>query len=149
MKIRNIFFIIFATLLSLILVLFQGNNKKDAIPVVAYRVYLEGKDIGLIESREKLEEYINIQQEKLKEKYKVDKIYIPNNIDIVKDVTYSQNISSVEEIYKVINNISPFTIKGYQITIDKTNSNVYENDDNVSLDEEKIIHLVMSYYIIT
>lgn len=141
MKIRNIVFIIFATLLSLILVLFQGNNKKDAIPVVAYRVYLEGKDIGLIESREKLEEYINIQQEKLKEKYKVDKIYIPNNIDIVKDVTYSQNISSVEEIYKVINNISPFTIKGYQITIDKTNSNVYENDDNVSLDEEKIIHL--------
>lgn len=142
MKGRNIIAIIVAILFSSMIVISQ--NKKEIVnePILAYRVYLEGKDIGLIESQDKLEEYINTQQEALKEKYNVDKIHIPNNIDIVKDITYDENIISVEEIYHKINNISPFTIEGYRITIDKTNSSIYENDDNTSDDnEEKIIHL--------
>lgn len=141
MKLKNIIFTIVAILISLVVVIFEGKEDKDKSPIIAYRVYLEGKDIGLIESRTKLDDYINIQQEKLKEKYNVDKIYIPNNIDIVKDVTYEENISSVESIYNKINNISPFTIKGYEITIDRTNSSIYVNDDNVSDDREKIIKL--------
>ena len=141
MKIKNIITIIIAIFLSALIVIYQNNQEKNNEPVVLYRVYLDGEDIGLIESREKLEDYINVQQEKLKQKYNVSQIHIPNNINIVKDITYDEDVSSVEVIYNKINNISPFTIEGYQITIDKTNSSIYANDDNVLEDEEKIIHL--------
>lgn len=141
MKLKNIILIIIAVFLSLAIVLYQHNKEENQNPVVAYRVYLEGEDIGLIESEEKLLDYINQQQEKLKEKYGVDEIHVPNDIDIVKDITYTGNISSIEEIYNKINSIAPFTIEGYQITIDKTNSSIYVNDDNVADDGEKIIKL--------
>ena len=142
MKMKNIVFTIVAIIVSLVIVIFQNQNEKNDNPIIAYRVYLEGKDIGLIKSKEELENYIDNKQESLKEKYKVDKIHIPNNINIVKDITYDENISSIETIYNKINNISPFTIEGYQITIDKTNSSSYVNDDNVEDEnEEKIIKL--------
>ncbi|MBQ6817521.1 MAG: G5 domain-containing protein, partial [Bacilli bacterium] len=142
MKGKNIFLIIIAIIVSLAMVIYQGQSKKNNEPIIAYRVYLEGKDIGLIKSKDELDEYINKKQESLKNKYNVDKIHIPNNINIVKDVTYDDNIVSVDNIYNKINNISPFTIEGYQITIDKTNSSSYVNDDNVEDEnEEKIIKL--------
>lgn len=142
MKFKNTGFIIFAIILSFIIVIFQNSEQKSNEPILAYRVYLEGEDIGLIRSRDELEEYIDNQQEALKEKYNVDKIHIPNNINIVKDITYDSNLLSVQSIYNKINNISPFTIEGYQITIDKTNSSSYVNDDNVEDEnEEKIINL--------
>ena len=142
MKGKNIVFAIVATVISLFIVIFQNHSEGKNNPIVAYRVYLEGKDIGLIKSKDELEEYIDNKQEALKEKYKVDKIHIPNNINIVKDVTYDDNLLSIETIYDKINNISPFTIEGYEITIDKTNSSSYVNDDNVEDEnEQKIIKL--------
>lgn len=142
MKGKNIVLIILAIILSLLFVFFDGKNLKKNEPIVAYRVYLEGKDIGLIRSRDELEKFIDMKQESLKQKYNVSQIHIPNNINIVKDVTYEDNILSVESIYNKINNISPFTIEGYQIVIDKTNSSSYVNDENVEDEnEEKIINL--------
>ena len=40
-----------------------------------------------------------------------------------------------------MNTISPFTIKGYQITIDRTNSTQYKNDDNEEDTKPKIIKI--------
>ena len=143
MKGKNIIILIFVCLLSgLIVNVVKTTNKNNAhIPVTGYRVYLEGKSIGFIESKDELNEYINIQQEKLKERYHVDQIYVPNNIDIVKELTYEDNIDSVSNIYNMINTISPFTIKGYQVTIDRTKSTQYKNDDNDSDNKPKIIKL--------
>ena len=64
-------------------VIVKNENKKYNEPITGYRVYLEGKPIGLIKSNDELNKYINIQQEKLKQKYHVDTIYIPNDINIV------------------------------------------------------------------
>ena len=139
MKGKNILFTIVAVIISFIIIIFQNQSENNDNPIIAYRVYLEGKDIGLIRSREELENYIDNKQEALKEKYKVDKIHIPNNINIIKDITYDDNILPVETVYNKINNISPFTIEGYQITIDKTNSSSYVNDDNVEDENEKKI----------
>ena len=140
MKIKNIIIIIIVAVLSWFLVNFvKSTNEYARIPITGYRVYLEGKTIGFIESKDELNEYINKQQEKLKEKYHVEQIYVPNNIDIVKELTYENNISSVESIYNMINTISPFTIKGYEITIDRTNSTEYKNDDNNNDNKPKII----------
>lgn len=140
MKIGSIFAIIFASIVSFVGVSYTNNQTENNIPIEGYRVYLDGKTIGLIESKDELENYIDTQQQKLKEKYHVDKIYIPNEIDIVKEITYDEKIDSISSIYNKINQISPFTIRGYQITIDKTNSTEYGNDDNeVDENKEKII----------
>ena len=84
MKGKNIIWLLIAGILSGLLVTMvkdYGTDNKH-IPQDGYRVYLEGKSIGLIKSKDELNEYINVQQEKLKEKYHVDTIYIPNDIDI-------------------------------------------------------------------
>ena len=92
-------------------------------PRTLYRVYLKGKSIGLIESKTELENYIDKKQNQIKEKFDVDKVYLPQDLDIVKETTFDNNISSVEKIYKKIENISPFTIRGYEITITGVDQN--------------------------
>lgn len=143
MKGKNIIILLIVLIISGILTsIVKANNNVAHIPIEGYRVYLEGKSIGLIKSKDELNSYINKQQEKLKEKYHVDQVYVPNNIDIVKELTYENHMDSIEKIYNMINTISPFTIKGYQITIDKTNSTSYQNDENEgNHDKEKIIQL--------
>ena len=54
-------------------------------PKQVYRVYLKGKTIGYIKSKKELENYINNEQEKLKKRYKVDAVYIPEDVNI-KDI---------------------------------------------------------------
>ena len=143
MKGKNIIWLIIAFIISGLLVTIGKNSIEEShIPIEGYKVYLEGKSIGFIKSKTELEDYINVQQQKVKDQYHVDTVYIPNDINIVKELTYDNRISGVEYIYNKINSISPFTIKGYQVTIDKTNSTSYENDDNVKDDDEnKIIKL--------
>lgn len=82
-----------------------------------YRIYLKGKSLGLIESKEELENYIDQEQQELKKRYHVKKVYAPTDLDIVKETTYEQKVKSVEEIYEEIKDTSPFTISGYVIKV--------------------------------
>ena len=111
-KISNILLIVIVGLSLPMLTAF--SNPK---PKTLYRVYLKGESIGLIESKSALEDYIDKRQNQIKEKFNVDKVYLPEDLDIVKEVTFDDNVSSIKSIYKKIENISPFTIKGYEITI--------------------------------
>ena len=86
-------------------------------PQNVYRVYLKGKSLGLIESKEDLEKYINKKQSEIKKKYNVDKVYPPKDLDIVKERTFSKKLNTIEEIYNEIKDESPFTISGYIIKI--------------------------------
>lgn len=120
---KLLFYILLCTILSFGIVTISSvhvnNNPKEV-----YRVYLKGKSLGLIKSKEDLENYIDKKQEKIKTKYNVKKVYIPEDLDIEKEITYYEKILSVENIYKKIENISPFTIDGYATTIEgltKTN----------------------------
>ena len=96
---------------------FLCGYKEVKVPKLVYKVYLEGEEIGIINSKEELESYINQEQDEIKDKYGVDKVYLPNNLDIEKETTYSDDISSVPEIYEKIKDIAPFTINGYEIKI--------------------------------
>ena len=129
MKIKDILVVFFALVVSFALVYVTNRPVSSKDPTPCYRVYLEGKSIGLITSKDELNNYINKQQKMLKEQYKVDMVYIPNDIDVVKDITYDNNFSTIEEIYDMINNQSPFTIKGYRVKIDQTNNNNYRGDE--------------------
>ncbi len=105
------------TIMVISILFTAGFSKMLKSPKEVYRVYLKGESIGLIKSKEKLEKYIDTKEAEIKEKYKVKKVYAPTDLDIVKEVTYYDNVSSVKKIYNKIKDISPFTINGYKITI--------------------------------
>lgn len=111
--------VIILTILALLLsggVLFIGQ-KSIASPMKVYRVYLDGKELGNVRSKEKLEEYIDKSQEELKEKYNVEQVFSPKNISIKEDRSFFAKLDEVEDIYKKIEESSAFTIEGYEIKI--------------------------------
>lgn len=112
---RKTFHIFLIIVISFSLFLSLGFSNKQ--PQTLYRVYLKGESLGLIKSKTDLEDYIDKQQNQIKKKYKVDKVYVPDELDVVKEITYDNNILSTEEVYEKIKDISPFTISGYAIKI--------------------------------
>lgn len=102
---------------------FKSNFKGE--PGVVYTVYLDGKSIGAIASKESFQEYINTKEEELKKKYDVNTVYTPEGVEIKKNFTYNYSVTSDEQIYNLIISNKKFTIKGYEITID----NPDETDD--------------------
>ena len=111
--------VIVSILISLVIVLLIGFRDSNNNPDEVYKVYIDGKFIGAIKSKTALEEYINREQKSLKKEYNVDKVYIPNGIDIEKAITYDGKILSERKIYKKIKAKKSFTIKGYVVTISK------------------------------
>ena len=100
-------------------------KKQTGVPKEVYRVYIEGKSLGLIKSKDALEKYIDKEQKSIKEKYGVKKVYAPDELDIEKELTYDEKIYSTKQIYEKIKDISPFTIDGFTMKIKgltKTNS---------------------------
>jgi murein DD-endopeptidase MepM/ murein hydrolase activator NlpD len=107
------------------------------VPKSLFKVYLNGKSIGIIESKEKLENYINEEQKDLKEKYNVDTVYAPNGLYIVPYTTYNENIVDEKYIYDVIKKTENFTIKGYEITITRDDTEDSKgNDTDINSKEE-------------
>lgn len=86
-------------------------------PKEVYKVYLDGKVIGNINDKKELEDYINDEQKDLKEKYDVNKVYIPSGVNIQKCTTYEKEILTAKQIHNLIKEEKPFTVKGYKITI--------------------------------
>lgn len=119
-----------------------GLNLTQKNPKQLYHVYLEGKSIGIIESKEELENYIDERQEQLKIKFSVSKVYAPKGLDIVKELTYNEKISTVEEIYQKIEQIkgtSSFTIDGYTIKIEGIEK---ELEDGIVEGKDQIIYVL-------
>ena len=93
-----------------------------------YQVYLGGEKIGLIKSENALYELIDQEQQEIKEKYKVDKVYSPQGLEVNKVSTYKDNVMDVKDIYEEIKDLDPFTIEGYEVTIkyeDGTKRKIY------------------------
>ena len=111
------------TIISLIIFLLAFNYKVIANPNVFYQVYLDGKTIGVIQSKEELDKYIDKKNKEYKKTFGVKKIYAPNGLQIKKIETYKGKTSKVSDIYKKISKTDPFTIKGYQFIIKPKNEN--------------------------
>lgn len=133
---KNILFIIIAVLISSSIFLFE--YKKETTPVELYRIYLKGKTIGYIENKDLLEDYIDSEQYELKEKYNVDKVYLPNELDIVKEITYGEKVTSEKDIYEEIKDTSPFTINGYTITIKGLEKKSEDSEETIIQPDKKI-----------
>ena len=88
------------------------NNNNDLLALdtikrnqagLVYRVYLGGKSLGIIESGDELEQYIDNEQAAIKDKYHVEKVYAPNDLDIVKEYTYDEKLES--EIISIMDKV--------------------------------------------
>ena len=126
--------VIISLLISFVIVILLGLNNSKTNPNEVYKVYIDGKFIGAIKSKRALEEYINNEQSNLKKEYAVDKVYIPNGIDVEKAITYKGKILSEKTIYKKIKAKKSFTIKGYVVTISKEK----EKDKKIYLLDKKL-----------
>lgn len=112
---KNIKLVISILLFSLIFV--TGFTDIKTEPQTVYRVYLKGESLGIIKSKKSLEEYIDKKQEEIKKKYNVSKVYVPAELDIEKEITFSNELKTNKQIYDEIKDISPFTIDGYTVKI--------------------------------
>ena len=140
---KNTIFIVLALILSSF-VFFLVDTKTEE-PKEVYRVYLEGETIGFIHSKEKLEKYIDNEQKELKDKYKVNKVYTPNSLDIIKEISFTEKISTEEEIYEKIKDIAPFTIKGYAFFI--KGEEIVSDNDKIQQPDQKIYVLDKQIFI--
>ena len=122
-KLMGILVTIFLSVFALI-PLFETKIDANALPQKLYQVYLDGKSIGIIKSKDALEKYINDEQNELKEKYNVNTVYLPQDLYIEEYVGYTDDIVSEKKIYEEIKDEKPFTIRGYVITIDKGDNKV-------------------------
>ena len=131
---KNKYIWIFLALILSGSVFFMGYAKYSN-PEELYHVYLSGKTIGYVSSKEELDSYIDKQEEQIKVKYNVDRVYAPKNLNVVKETTYNKKVSSVETIYKNIKKVAPFTVSGFTITIkgieDTDDEGKYKTDDVV------------------
>lgn len=131
--------------IGLLVALSFYQEKSYSLPNSIYQVYLDGEKIGMIDSQEELYKLINKEQSEIKNKYKVDQVYPPKGFQIIKETTYNEEISKVEDVYNSIKDAKEFTIKGYTITIKNTTKDaeptyVYVLDDNIFKEAvEKIV----------
>ncbi len=121
----NLGVIAFAIFLSVFVLVLTFTTSSASEPVAVYTVYLDGKSIGSVSSKESFNDYVNSKEEELKKKYNVDTVYSPKGVEIKKNITYYPSINSDVEIYNKIISNKKFTVHGYQITIVST-----DDEDN-------------------
>lgn len=142
----------FALIISFGIITFYHIYRVEGMePKEVYRVYLDGKVIGNIKSKKAYEEYINKEQEEIKKKYGVTKVYAPSGVDIQKAITYNNKILSIKKIDSIIRSKKPFTIKSYKVTIKKQNDDgtvqepIYINVLSKEMFENSINNIVESF----
>ena len=136
----SIITVVIISILSIFLLGFKLTINKT--PSEVYAIYLEGKKIGVVKSKEEFDEYINVQEEKLKIQYGVDKIYTPKGVEIKKIVTYDNKYNTNEEIYNILVKQQNFTIKGIIIEIEKEASNDNQEDEEEKKTETITINVI-------
>ena len=112
-------------------VIFLGfkNLEQKKMPIEAYIVYLDGKKIGTVESKNEFDEYINSKEDAIRNTYKVDTVYAPKGVEIKKTTTYDDIINTNDQVYNIITNEKKFSIKGNIITIKSSE----EGKENVTI----------------
>ena len=70
----NMGLVVFTIFVSLAVILLSFSTFKPNEPMTVYTVYLDGKSIGSIASKDTFNEYVNSKEEELKKKYDVDTV---------------------------------------------------------------------------
>ena len=114
---KKVFLLIIMVICTSLFLIFNHSIDDSLNVKTYYNVYFNGDNIGVVKSEDELLSYIEKQQDVIKKQYNTEKIYTPNEISIQKVVGYNEHVDNVNNIYNTINQLSNFTIDGYQITI--------------------------------
>ncbi len=109
---------------SLVFILGLDRKNYNEYPVTVYQVYLNGQAIGIINNENDLYNLIDKEQQNLKNEYKVDKIYAPIGLETTRVKTYESEVDEVKTVYDKIKDVEPFTVKGYEITISRSEDEI-------------------------
>lgn len=118
-KIKKNIPIVISIILAIAIIIVSGITPQENKINEVYNVYLDGKLLGTIKSKNSLEKYIDNEQKELKEEFNVKKVYKPNGLDIEKTITKDPKLLTEKQIYNKIKEKTSFTIKGYVVTIKK------------------------------
>ena len=125
---------------------------RNRIPNEMYAIYLEGKKIGTVKSKDEFNQYINKQEERLKEQYQVEEIHTPKGVEIKKLITYSNKTNSNKEIYDMLVASENFTIKGVVVEIEKASTEENSKNETITLNllskeifDESIIDIIKAF----
>lgn len=132
-KIRTCLFII---LLSLIVLLLCFGHKNVRQPNTYYQVYLDNELIGLIESKEELQDYINNQADTIRKNIKEYSLKL-DAIDTFKKYETNINIENytlVDKVNYLITNKSNYNLSD----IDLDNLNFYKEEQLYNLTTDEI-----------
>lgn len=128
---------LFIVILGSFVFLLSFNTKKNKEPNYLYQVYLDDQVLGIINSKRELEEYIDKQGTVIKEKYNVDSVYAPEGLNIRKIITYKNDVDDVADVYAKLASLKPFTINGFQFTINREK----KNSDGKLEETEEVIYV--------
>lgn len=121
---KKVLSIIIVIILTVLIAFLSLGFKNESIPNTFYQVYLNDEIIGVIKSKQELNDYIDKQNEKYKKQFGVKTVYAPSGLITKKIETYNDEITSIKDIYKIISEKEPFTISGYQFNIKNEDKNL-------------------------
>lgn len=137
-KFKTILFSILGITISILLVMFSDNVNTYYGAQGVYRIYLNGSSVGVIKKASDLENYIDKEQESIKEKYNVSKVYIPTGLEIKPELSYNENLEAAKSVYNKIKDEESFTIKGYTISVyEETEKEATKTNKDNKEDEKK------------
>lgn len=142
---RKILSIITIVIIGIIIAILSLGFKKDSTPNTFYQVYLNEEIIGVIKSKNELNDYIDKKNEKYKKQFGVKKVYAPSGLIMKKIETYDDKISSVKEVYDEISEKEPFTISGYQFNIKNEDKNLTIYTLNQKIFKEAIENTIKTF----
>lgn len=145
-KLSHIMLIIVIALMIFLLGFTDIINKP---PTTVYKVFIDGEIIGTISSKDDFENYVNTQEEKIKSKYNVDKVYTPSGVEIKKVTTYENKIEDNKTVYNKIIQTKKFTIKGIIISLSDSTDTSYKSKKiytlNKNIFDEAITKTIKSF----
>ena len=133
-------------IIVLVLIAFCGFTKGVyKVPKLGYKVYLDGNELGFIESKDDLYKLIDKEQKEIKNEYNVDKVYPPKGFNVNKYISYRDNYVTTDKIYNNIKSGDNFTVRGYKITIKKPDKDIVINVLDKKIFEDSIKNIIKAF----
>ena len=125
---------IFVIVLSFVVFLLGFKQNIGRQPNTYYQVYLDDELMGMIESKEELEDYINTQAESIRDNVKQYKLIL-DSIDTYNkyDINYDSSLSNIEKVNDMLS-----SNKGKLSDLDKENLNYYKDKEVYNYNNKSI-----------
>ncbi len=125
--------IVLIIIISVVVFTFGFTDKKSNQALVAYKVYLDGGVIGTVSDDKEFDDFINDKEKSIKDKYGVNKVYLPDGVTVKKVYTYNNSYDTNADVYNKLINKKKFTIKCVKVMINNPKKEDYK---------EKVIYVL-------